>query len=335
MRFRPAFPDAAICRLLKEHFDLTPGELTFLPLGEDSWVYRARCADGSAWLVRLKQDAGQDALEVSAWLRYDAGLEWVVAPCPSRTGRYAVPAGELWLTLTPWVDGPELMARGLTAGDGKKIGRLLAQLHAATGKLPPSLRRRLPQETFCRHRDTAQKVLQAATNPWPAGSLQAALSAWMGEKEPLIHRALRAAEELGERLRKQQTSLALCHADFHAANILVGEDGRWAVIDWDGLMLAPPERDLGFWCDSPVWEEVALAYGLRARPQTDLLEYYALEWVVQEIADYGENIFYLPFSDEQKADSLRAFQQLFAPGDVVEKALHFRGAGASQEPTSL
>lgn len=328
MRFRPAFQDVAIGHLLKEHFDLTPGELIFLPLGEDSWVYRATCTDGSAWLVRLKQDSRQEACEVSAWLHDHAGLNWVVAPCPSRTGRYEVPAGELWLTLAPWVDAPALMTRGLAAGDGEKIGQLLAQLHASAKQLPPSLRRRLPQETFCRHREAALKVLQAARQPWPADSIQAALAGWIGEKERLIYRVLRAAEGLGERLRKQQVSLVLCHADFHAANILVGEDGRWWVIDWDGLLLAPPERDLSFWYDSPVWEEVARAYGPRALPRADLLEYYALEWVVQEIADYGENIFYLPLCDEQKTDSLQAFQQLFAPGDVVERALYSRSAGA-------
>lgn len=335
MRFRPTLPDSTLGRLLKEHFGLTPGELIFLPLGEDSWVYCVHCQDGSTWLARLKQDPGQGALEVSAWLRHHAGLDWVVAPCPARTGRYTVPAGELWLTLTPWVDGLELMARGLLPGDGEQIGRLLAQLHASTGQLPESLRRRLTQETFCRHRETALKVLQAAHQLWPADSIQAALARWIGEKEPLIQRVLQVADEQGERLRKQQTSLVLCHADFHAANILVGEDGRWWVIDWDGLLLAPPERDLSFWYDSPAWEEIALAYGPRALPQPDLLEYYALEWAVQEIADYGENIFYLPLCGEQKADSLQAFQQLFAPGDVVEKALHLRGAGACQNSTSL
>lgn len=335
MRFRPALQDLTLIRQLEEHFGLVVSMCHFLPLGEDSWVYRACGSDGSIWLVRLQQEPRQDALEVSAWLRYQAGLEWVVAPVPALDGRYAIPVEKYWLTLAPWIDGQELMARGLTAGDGEKIGRLLARLHALTGQLPPSLRRRLPQETFCRHRETALKVLQAATNPWPAGSIQAALSAWMGEKEPLIHRVLRMAQELGERLRKQQTPLALCHADFHAANILVGRDGHWAVVDWDGLLLAPPERDLFFWYDSPAWEEVAAAYGLPRLPDRDLLEYYALEWVVQEIADYGENIFDLPLSDEQKADSLRAFQQLFAPGDVVEKALHLRGAGANQASTSL
>ena len=40
--------------------------------------------------------------------------------------------------------------------------------------------------------------------------------------------------------------LVLCHNDIHLANLLVGHDGRLAVVDWDGLRLAARERDLMF-----------------------------------------------------------------------------------------
>lgn len=325
MRFRPTLPDSTLACLLEEHFGLAPDGLTFLPLGEDGWVYRAHGPDGTSWLAGLKQEPARAAFEVASWLHDHAGLEWVVAPRPSLTGRYVVPAEEFWLTLTPWVEGSELMARGLFPGEGGHVGRLLAQLHAATSGLPGALRELLPQENFRRHREMALKVLRAARQPWPADSIQAALAELIEEKGVLLQQVLGEAQDLGERLRREELPLVLCHADFHAANILVGEDGRWWVIDWDGLLLAPPERDLSFWYDSPAWEEIARAYGLQHPPRRDLLKYYALEWVLQEIADYGENIFFLPFSAEQKADSFAAFRQLFAPGDVVEQALRCRG----------
>lgn len=54
------------------------------------------------------------------------------------------------------------------------------------------------------------------------------------------------AEWLAESLAAEPLEFVLCHADIHASNILV--DGRDAlyIVDWDGPLLAPKERDLMF-----------------------------------------------------------------------------------------
>ena len=51
------------------------------------------------------------------------------------------------------------------------------------------------------------------------------------------------------------------------------------------------------------------------------LAYYRYEWVVQELGDYGERVFFTTGLGEQTAgESLDMFRELFAPGDVVEGA---------------
>jgi spectinomycin phosphotransferase len=176
-------------------------------------------------------------------------------------------------------------------------------------------------ESFRAHQETARRVLQAARASWPRGSHQADLAGLIGSKLVQIRRIMRAARELGQRARQRKLPHGICHADIHGANILAGPDGRLFVIDWDGMLLAPPERDLIFWHNAPEWPEIAAAYGLAGELDRELIAYYGHEWVVQEIADFGENVFFLPLAEEQKADSLDEFRRLFEPGNVVAQVL--------------
>ena len=66
------------------------------------------------------------------------------------------------------------------------------------------------------------------------------------------------------------------------------------------------------------WE----GYNLRDHYSPDLttITYYRYEWVVQEIADFGEQIFWGDLAPSTKEHALRKFRQLFEAGNVVEEA---------------
>ena len=51
------------------------------------------------------------------------------------------------------------------------------------------------------------------------------------------------------------------------------------------------------------------------------LAYYRYEWVVQEVGDYGARLLLTPdLGQAGRAQALAEFEQLFAPGDVVDEA---------------
>ena len=117
----------------------------------------------------------------------------------------------------------------------------------------------------------------------------------------------------------------LCHADIHTANLLVDPDGALHIVDWDGVMLAPKERDLMFVTarakiQSPPEQAFFAGYGnITIDPVA--FAYYRYEWVVQELADYGRRILLMEdMSEATRAEALAGFQELFAPGDVVDVA---------------
>jgi spectinomycin phosphotransferase len=69
---------------------------------------------------------------------------------------------------------------------------------------------------------------------------------WHLEHDEQIQAMAARVEELGRLAAAQRLPVVLCHADIHAANLLVDRGGRLFVVDWDDAIRAPRERDLMF-----------------------------------------------------------------------------------------
>lgn len=67
-------------------------------------------------------------------------------------------------------------------------------------------------------------------------------------------------------------TFVVTHGEPGLHNQWVAEDGRWLLLDWESLLLAPAERDLG---------PVGLVHN-------DVTAMFALEWRLSEIAAYAD-----------------------------------------------
>jgi spectinomycin phosphotransferase len=101
------------------------------------------------------------------------------------------------------------------------------------------------------------------------------------------------------------------------------------VVDWDGVIRAPKERDLMFFVDGigaglvkP--HETAWFFEGYGEVTVDprALSYYRHAWAVQDIGGYGENVFLTPdLGEESRSHAARILRGLFDPGGIVELAL--------------
>ncbi len=332
---RPALSDDAILAALRQNYALDPRHLDFLPIGNDlsSYVYQVEAQEGVFFLKVKTAPLYLPALTVPRFLR-DQGLRQVVAPLPARSGELSTPVDAFSLILYPFIAGRTGMEQGLTPAQWQEFGAVLAQIHAV--RLPAGLAASIHSEDFrpiwgglIQEYAAIERFAQQAYALPGSDPLKLEFAACWREKDALIRKVVARCARLAGILRGSPPPLVLCHTDIHTANLLVDPQGELHIIDWDHPKLAPREHDLSFVggtlsggaAPEPHEADFRAGYG-PVQVDRQVLAFYALVWAVQEIGDYAARILATPpLGPETRLDSLRGFQQLFDPGDVIDQAL--------------
>jgi spectinomycin phosphotransferase len=120
----------------------------------------------------------------------------------------------------------------------------------------------------------------------------------------------------------------LCHSDIHPGNLFLDASGTLFIVDWDGPMLAPKERDLMFigsgqgYVNRTAEEEETLFYRNYGDAAIDsqAMAYYRYERNVTDICVESTRILSETLGDVDRAQSLQILSWLFMPGGSIELA---------------
>jgi spectinomycin phosphotransferase len=195
--------------------------------------------------------------------------------------------------------------------------------------LVEEFRGRLPAETFALPSAAlVRRILDLTETSDFENAVAARFAAFWREHAARIHQIVARAESLGRRLQSRSFDHVLCHADIHAANILVGDDGRIHLIDWDAPLIAPRERDLLFVVGSRIARVVEpreedlffMGYG-PVNIDPEMLVYYRYERIVEDLGEIGRSVLLNPNpSDQMRAEESQLAQSFFAPGGDIDYA---------------
>jgi aminoglycoside phosphotransferase (APT) family kinase protein len=196
----------------------------------ETWSFTAKTADGTRRLVlrRDPPDAGRpEGMAREAAVIAAAHAHGVPVPRLVDAGTDPAVLGAPYL-ITEHVDGETIARRLLRedryadarAGLAASFGRALAGIHA----IPPA---QVPD-------------LQPLD---PVVQLRADYDA-LGEPLPTMEIALRWLDEH----RPAPVPGTVVHGDFRTGNLIIGEDGLRAVLDWELVHRGDPREDLGWLC---------------------------------------------------------------------------------------
>ncbi|GGM17053.1 phosphotransferase [Dactylosporangium sucinum] len=275
-------PDDALASLLVHEWGLTVKSLTYRPVGFGSHHWELVDTSGSRWFVTVDEPADPARLRASLAVAADlhvTGHTFAVAPVPTLRSETMLTSGPFAIAVYPFVDGTSFEWNAFAGPEHRQATLdMIIQLHTA----PPVVRRHARVDDFAvPHRD---EVEQALKRPGPDCGPYAAAAADLlaAHREPL-RRLLARYDELVLESRAEPVRAVLTHGEPHSGNTMRTPTG-WRLIDWDTVLISPPERDL--WLiepgDGSIFTAYAEATGVLVRPSTIML--FQLRWALADIA---------------------------------------------------
>jgi hypothetical protein len=240
-------------------------EPAFVPVGGDSWCFRA----GDRWVsVRRDRSGHRPAAYEAARALADDGADFVLAPLRGAGGHVVHVVGERPVVVFPYIE-----ARPAPRDRMREVLDVVVELHARSTRVP--LERETYELFFVDELDRGLAAVDAAVDAGPFSAPTIAL----------VTRRRADIEAARSRLAQLQASCrALGDADFaltHGepdSNTLETTDGRLLLGDVGTLLLGPRERDLAWLLDAvdpAIIRAEAIAFYRRSFALAEVAEYVA------------------------------------------------------------
>jgi Phosphotransferase enzyme family len=282
--------DEVVTDALARGWSLAATSLDYRPVGWGSHHWEAVCAAGTRWFVTVddlegRRQSGESSTD-AAYARLkaslaaavalkEAGRDFVVAPVQTLDDQPVLRAGRFGVALYPYVDGQSFAWGEFSSPEHlRAVLDMLIETHTA----PVAVRQLAGRDDFTiAARDQLAATLACPAAVEPRGPytrpMAELIASHVGEVQRLLDWYDRLVAQAGTR------RLVLTHGEPHPGNTMLTAEG-WRLIDWDTVLVAPPERDL--WSLEPVHDEYARLTGIELLPP--MLELYRLRWMIADIA---------------------------------------------------
>ena len=285
---------------LKKYYGVTLKSMDFKPVGEESYSYLAIDFNGNKYFVKHCERANvtKNIDLVNQLLVQLKDFNFVVPPIDVQgKTSFSVLTGKIYVY--PYIDG-EIITIGNDKFEKELVDKLLdimVKIHSSKDRITVNL----PVENFKNDflTDFEKLLVLLAGNKDKTGSEVASI---LESNEILIRKLITEHTKLGDFYKNNKPNLVLTHGDITGRNIILAEDSL-KLVDWDGVMIAPSERDLNFLLDNPHFsiDEYLRKMGMD-RYDPKLKEYYGQQWALGSTIGNLENLLKMDLTPEDQAE---------------------------------
>ena len=320
MKVDNAFDKTELLQHLRTAYAIPLRSITFLPEGEDSYGYITVSETNEKYFAKASTSVPDICLQVASLLRHRCNISGVVAPLETRDGALSIPWQDFQVSLFPFIEGKSRwdlwkVGKDFTDTELSTTGALLATIHGCRDTIASDNLTVAKYDLPLRHE--LHTVLEVAVRKVPAqNQYQKQLLEALAIHRSSILETMDRYDELGRSAAASQTSFVITHGDPTPGNLILDAENHLHLIDWDGVCLGPPEKDLVSFTGERF--EVVLERYLTEREcdvslHADIFGFYIYEWTLNEIRDYGTKILFKNKDTQQNEYDWESLQDYLPP----------------------
>ena len=320
MKVDNAFDKTELLQRLSTAYALPLQSITFLPEGEDSYGYIVVSKTGEKYFAKASTSVPDTCLQIASLLRHRCNISGVVAPLETSDGTLSIPWHNFRVALFPFIEGKSRwdlwkVGKDFTDTELDQTAVLLATIHHCTDEIGTACLGVAKYDLPLRNElDTVLEVSMKeipSQNPYQKQLLEA-----LAAHRSLILETMDRYDELGRSAVASQTPFVITHGDPTPGNLILDAENRLYLIDWDGVCLGPPEKDLVSFTGERF--EVVLERYLTERQcdvslHADIFGFYIYEWTLNEIRDYSTKILFKNKDTQQNEYDWESLQDYLPP----------------------
>lgn len=284
--------------ILQEHYGLDAPHIEPAPRGFVAETYRVRGAGADYFAKIIKVSRYSAFLKASLPVLHDLhrlGITQLTTPIAARDGRLDIEVGGYVVALFEWIDED-----GDTDYPFDEYAALIGRIHALS-----------PQITIQPHTENFRPlIVPIYEKAWATifdgqrtHPAEIELVEIMGRVRTELEADWVIFHELMRELQARPVPLVITHGDA-PGNVLMDKAGGLHLIDWDELLLAPPERDTWFHLVEPERAARFLAayrqHNPNYQPDERLIQYYLLLRYFEDLEGFYDKVMDATASDESR-----------------------------------
>lgn len=279
MKYNDATIEQVVVDAVKTCYGYCVSSIVFVSVGEESFAYVVTTAEGKKLFIKYRSDPSLMVTieRVNTLLLQLRHLDFVVAPIETKQGTtFCVANGILYGY--PYIAG-EVVDRGNDTFDkilNDQLTQIMTMIHTATDIVTVPL----PQETFC---DDFLSRLEAVKKLIKKETTEKDIRNLFATYEAVIQKLMSVHDDIANKYQAVPPAFVLMHGDITGLNIIRSPHGL-KLVDWDGAMFAPPERDLQFFIGNRHFSpDTYLQLTGQTGINRELCTYYSQQWALNSI----------------------------------------------------
>jgi spectinomycin phosphotransferase len=326
---KPEIKDEQIINCLRDEYGLGVKSISSLSLGADvdTSVYRVTGNNETNYFVKLRRGNFNEASVTIPNYLSALGVKQVIPALATQTGQLWANIDPFKVILYPFVKGQAGLDIRMSRQQWFEFGTVLKRFH--TMDTPPTITSSIQRDDFSSQwREAATRHLEQIEEKVINEPIKVDAAHFLKSKKTEMLEIANRAEQLARMLQKELPEFILCHSDVHGYNLLIDNNGALYIVDWDGLIFAPKERDLMFIGGGhgnsgyAPQEEEAMFYQGYGETQINqiAIAYYRYERIILDIVDDCDLIFLSDEGEEIQATALEDLKNKFLPNMYIEIA---------------